>query len=98
MSKKHPLCALAVSPYYLDKKRWTVSYMTVTENKQGDLVWTNTEVIATFPDMHTASKCAVSLSNKMRVPIYKGIKKGAHLTLDEIFELDEYGLLAHLKT
>jgi len=97
MSKKHPLCALAVSPYYLDKKRWGVSTMTVTENLFGMLYWTNTEVVATFLDKYLASKCATSMSNNMRVPIYEGIKKGGHVTDDERGEMEIYGLLDHLK-
>jgi len=97
MSKKHPLCALAVSPYYLDNKRWAVSTMTVHQHLNGRLTWINTEVIATFPDHYTASKCAVAMSNKLRIPIYNGIKKGDHVTDDERGEMEIYGLLDHLK-
>jgi len=97
MSKKHPLCALAVSPYYLDKKKWAVSTMTVHQQRNGRLTWINTEVIATFFDYYTASKCAVAMSNNMQVPIYNEIKKGEYVTDDERGEMEIYGLLAHLK-
>jgi len=98
MSKRHPLCALAVSPYYLDSTRWGVSTMTVTRNRKGKLIWINTGVLCHFLDQYSASKLGVQLSDNFNIPCYRSIKERDNVTDDERAELEIYGLLDHLKT
>lgn len=98
MTKRKPVCALNIAPYYLDKSKWAVSTMKTTVTREGCLRWITQEVVATFPDMYTAGKCAISMSNNMKIPMYMGLVKRDPVTDDERAELEIYGLIDRDKT
>ena len=97
MSKKHPVCALNVAPHYLDKKRWAICTMTVSDAGCFGLKWITTECVAIFDTKYQASGAAIAMSNNMRVLMYEGLKKGDPVTYKQSVELDICGLLDHLK-
>lgn len=98
MSKRKKILALNVAPYYLDRSRWAVSTMRTAITKDGALRWMTQEVVAHFPEKYTASKCALAMSNNMKIPIYMGLVKRDPVTDDERAELEIYGLIDRDKT
>lgn len=96
MTKHKPLCAIGVAPYYLNNKQWAISTFTVVVNKDGDMLWRNTKVVALSSDLKEAETQAMCLAMRQEVPLYFNLKSGIPVSRFQLEYLDSCSLLDYL--
>ena len=90
MTKK--ICAVTVSNYYLEPKKFAVKYLTVGNREGGQPFWFVRHTDQAVPDKHALEGKAIHYAITHSIPFIPDIRHGENVSKHDLNRLKKYGV------
>ena len=91
MNKK--ICAVTVSSYYLERRKFAVKYLVVAYKQSGEAFWYVRHPDPPGLNKHEQEGKAILYAITHAIPFIPNIKHGDYVTVKQIIRLEKYGVV-----